>query len=155
MDNATRRNTRTLPARRVNHDRAVERTAGGLHEVRRGDRWFCAEPGPNGRPCGAHNGEQPCRHRIAAVLTLDLHHRLAHLRAWRGWNQEQCAAYLGKSQSWLDKVERDQRRIDRIHLLEDIAAVLRVDPILLILPTGHAATWTPAITELCAAGGTR
>ncbi|GLY20836.1 transcriptional regulator [Micromonospora sp. NBRC 101691] len=39
---------------------------------------------------------------------------------------------LGKSKSWVDKVERGVRSLDKVSTLQDIAAVLRIDPAVLL-----------------------
>lgn len=53
--------------------------------------------------------------------------RVAYARAWRGMTQQQLADRLGKSKSWVDKVERGARDLDRLSVLREIARVLQVD----------------------------
>lgn len=47
-------------------------------------------------------------------------------------SQQVFADRLGKSKSWVDKVERGVRRLDKFSLIHDIAQVLQVDPQLLL-----------------------
>ena len=54
------------------------------------------------------------------------------MRAHRGMTQQAFADRLGKSKSWVDKVERGVRRLDRYSVIRDIAEVLRLDPTLLL-----------------------
>ncbi|GIJ30694.1 hypothetical protein Vqi01_58560 [Micromonospora qiuiae] len=53
--------------------------------------------------------------------------RVAYLRARRKLSQQSLADRLGKSKSWVDKVERGVRSLERVSTIRDIAAVLRVD----------------------------
>ncbi|WP_341716274.1 helix-turn-helix domain-containing protein [Micromonospora sp. FIMYZ51] len=53
--------------------------------------------------------------------------RVAYLRVRRGLSQQSFADRLGKSKSWVDKVERGVRSLERVSTIRDIAAVLRVD----------------------------
>ncbi|TDB79872.1 XRE family transcriptional regulator [Micromonospora sp. KC721] len=53
--------------------------------------------------------------------------RVAYLRVRRNLSQQSFADRLGKSKSWVDKVERGVRRLERVSTIRDIAAVLRVD----------------------------
>ncbi|MTK01613.1 helix-turn-helix transcriptional regulator [Micromonospora sp. CP22] len=53
--------------------------------------------------------------------------RVAYLRARRKLSQQSFADRLGKSKSWVDKVERGARRLERVSTIRDIATVLRVD----------------------------
>ncbi|WP_229706656.1 helix-turn-helix domain-containing protein, partial [Micromonospora sonchi] len=53
--------------------------------------------------------------------------RVAYLRARRRLSQQSLADRLGKSKSWVDKVERGVRSLERVSTIRDIAAVLRVD----------------------------
>ncbi|GIJ38563.1 helix-turn-helix domain-containing protein [Micromonospora andamanensis] len=60
--------------------------------------------------------------------------RVAELRARRGMSQQAFADRLGKSKSWVDKIERGVRRLDRYSVIREIADVLRLDPDLLLGP---------------------
>ncbi|WDZ87975.1 helix-turn-helix domain-containing protein [Micromonospora cathayae] len=57
--------------------------------------------------------------------------RVAYWRGRRKLSQQLFADRLGKSKSWVDKVERGVRRLDKLSTLQEIAAVLRVDPVVL------------------------
>ncbi|TDC01869.1 XRE family transcriptional regulator [Micromonospora fluostatini] len=48
-------------------------------------------------------------------------------------SQQQFADRLGKSKSWVDKVERGVRRLDKVSVIQEIAEVLRVDPDALVV----------------------
>ncbi|WP_341716004.1 helix-turn-helix domain-containing protein [Micromonospora sp. FIMYZ51] len=58
--------------------------------------------------------------------------RVAQWRVRRRMTQQGLADRLGKSKSWIDKVERGVRRLDRYSVIQDIAKVLRVDPAALL-----------------------
>ncbi|MDG4794157.1 helix-turn-helix domain-containing protein [Micromonospora sp. WMMD1082] len=60
--------------------------------------------------------------------------RVAELRAHRGMSQQVFADRLGKSKSWVDKIERGVRTLDRYSVIQDIATVLRLDPAALLGP---------------------
>jgi transcriptional regulator with XRE-family HTH domain len=47
-------------------------------------------------------------------------------------SQQVFADRLGKSKSWVDKVERGVRALDRFSVIEEIADVLRIDPVVLL-----------------------
>lgn len=53
--------------------------------------------------------------------------RVAYLRVRRKLSQQAFADRLGKSKSWVDKVERAVRRLERVTTIRDIAAVLGVE----------------------------
>ncbi|WP_341716188.1 helix-turn-helix domain-containing protein [Micromonospora sp. FIMYZ51] len=65
---------------------------------------------------------------------VPLGRRVAELRARRGMSQQAFADRLGKSKSWVDKVERGVRRLDRYSVIREIAVVLRLDPEILLGP---------------------
>lgn len=52
--------------------------------------------------------------------------RISRLRRSHGWSQQYLADQLGKSKSWVEKVERGVRRVDRLSTLQDTAAALGV-----------------------------
>lgn len=58
--------------------------------------------------------------------------RVAYWRGRRNMSQQVFADRLGKSKSWVDKVERGVRRLDKYSVLHEIADVLRVDVQLLL-----------------------
>lgn len=53
--------------------------------------------------------------------------RVAYWRGRRKLSQQVLADRLGKSKSWVDKVERGVRSLDKVSTLQDIAAVLRIN----------------------------
>ncbi|MGC4755314.1 helix-turn-helix domain-containing protein [Micromonospora trifolii] len=59
---------------------------------------------------------------------LPIGRRVAYLRVRRRLSQQSFADRLGKSKSWVDKVERGVRSLERVSTIREIAAVLRVDP---------------------------
>ncbi|MEU3456733.1 helix-turn-helix transcriptional regulator [Micromonospora sp. NPDC006766] len=64
--------------------------------------------------------------------------RVAQLRARRGMTQQIFANRIGKSKSWVDKVERGLRNLDRFSTIETVAEVLGVTPEILL---SKAARW--------------
>ncbi|MFF5218038.1 helix-turn-helix domain-containing protein [Micromonospora sp. NPDC000442] len=58
--------------------------------------------------------------------------RVAQWRARRRMTQQALADRLGKSKSWVDKVERGARALDKFSLIRQIADVLRVEPAVLL-----------------------
>lgn len=63
---------------------------------------------------------------------LPVGRRVAYWRGRRNLSQQVFADRLGKSKSWVDKVERGVRTLDKVSTLQDIAAVLRIDPAVLL-----------------------
>jgi transcriptional regulator with XRE-family HTH domain len=63
---------------------------------------------------------------------LPIGRRVAQWRARRRMTQQMLADRLGKSKSWVDKVERGARALDRFSVIQDVAQVLRVDPSVLV-----------------------
>jgi transcriptional regulator with XRE-family HTH domain len=68
------------------------------------------------------------------VEELPIGRRVAYWRGRRRMSQQVFADRLGKSKSWVDKVERGVRRLDKFSVIHDIAEVLEVEPQLLL---GH------------------
>lgn len=58
---------------------------------------------------------------------LPIGRRVAYWRGRRRMSQQVFADRLGKSKSWVDKVERGVRRLDKFSVIHDIAEVLQVD----------------------------
>ncbi|WP_051723957.1 helix-turn-helix domain-containing protein [Micromonospora chokoriensis] len=58
---------------------------------------------------------------------LPVGRRVAQWRVRRNMTQQQFADRLGKSKSWVDKVERGVRRLERVSNLREVAETLRVD----------------------------
>lgn len=66
------------------------------------------------------------------VEDLPIGRRVAYWRQRRKMSQQVFADRLGKSKSWVDKVERGVRRLDKFSVLYDIAEILQVDVQVLI-----------------------
>jgi transcriptional regulator with XRE-family HTH domain len=66
------------------------------------------------------------------VDELPIGRRVAYWRQRRKLSQQVFADHIGKSKSWVDKVERGVRRLDKFSVLYEIADVLRVDVQLLL-----------------------
>ncbi|WCN80247.1 helix-turn-helix domain-containing protein [Micromonospora sp. LH3U1] len=58
--------------------------------------------------------------------------RMAELRMRRGMSQQVFADRIRKSKSWVDKVERGVRTLDRLSVIETVAAALGVAPDVLL-----------------------
>lgn len=63
---------------------------------------------------------------------LPIGRRVAYWRNRRKMSQQVFADRLGKSKSWVDKVERGVRRLDKFSVVYDIADVLQLDVQLLL-----------------------
>ncbi|MCX4471771.1 helix-turn-helix domain-containing protein [Micromonospora sp. NBC_01655] len=63
---------------------------------------------------------------------LPVGRRVAYWRGRRKLSQQVFADRLGKSKSWVDKVERGVRSLNKVSTLQDIAAVLRIDTAVLL-----------------------
>ncbi|MFG1849241.1 helix-turn-helix domain-containing protein [Micromonospora carbonacea] len=63
---------------------------------------------------------------------LPVGRRVAYWRGRRKLSQQMLADRLGKSKSWVDKVERGVRALDKVSTLHDLAAVLRIDAAVLL-----------------------
>jgi transcriptional regulator with XRE-family HTH domain len=63
---------------------------------------------------------------------LPIGRRVAYWRGRRHMSQQVFADRLGKSKSWVDKVERGVRRLDKFSVVYDIADVLQLDAQLLL-----------------------
>src|SRR3954468_1913750 len=66
------------------------------------------------------------------VAELPIGRRVAYWRGRRRMSQQVFADRLGKSKSWVDKVERGVRRLDKFSVVYEIADVLQVDVQLLL-----------------------
>jgi transcriptional regulator with XRE-family HTH domain/tetratricopeptide (TPR) repeat protein len=58
---------------------------------------------------------------------LPIGQRVAYWRGRRNLTQQLFADRLGKSKSWVEKVERGARTLDRYSVIHEVAGVLRVD----------------------------
>ncbi|WP_229399186.1 helix-turn-helix domain-containing protein [Micromonospora okii] len=63
---------------------------------------------------------------------LPVGRRVAYWRTRRKLSQQVFADRLGKSKSWVDKVERGVRSLDKVSTLREIAAALRIDTAVLL-----------------------
>ncbi|BCL17238.1 helix-turn-helix domain-containing protein [Micromonospora sagamiensis] len=63
---------------------------------------------------------------------LPIGRRVAQLRVRRGMSQQVLADRVGRSKSWVDKVERGVRTLDRLSVIETVAAALGVAPGVLV-----------------------
>ncbi|WP_343450367.1 helix-turn-helix domain-containing protein [Micromonospora oryzae] len=79
---------------------------------------------------------------------LPVGRRVAHWRVRRNMTQQQFADRLGKSKSWVDKVERGVRRLERVSSLREVAEALRIDLEMLLADR-------PASADRAAAGVAR
>src|SRR6187551_2553776 len=61
------------------------------------------------------------------VDELPIGRRVAYWRNRRRISQQVFADRLGKSKSWVDKVERGVRRLDKFSVIYEIADVLQLD----------------------------
>ncbi|MGN9806105.1 helix-turn-helix domain-containing protein [Micromonospora sp. L32] len=68
--------------------------------------------------------------------------RVARWRVRRRMTQQMLADRLGKSKSWMDKVERGVRALDRYSVVHEIAEVLRIHPAVLLGEQGLKAAST-------------
>ncbi|MEV4624979.1 helix-turn-helix domain-containing protein [Micromonospora sp. NPDC049523] len=74
---------------------------------------------------------------------LPVGRRVAYWRARRKMSQQLFADRIGKSKSWVDKVERGERRLDSISTLHHLATVLQVGVEALLDRTAHTARVKP------------
>ncbi|SCF15508.1 Helix-turn-helix domain-containing protein [Micromonospora echinospora] len=81
------------------------------------------------------------RNRQDSHRELPIGRRVAQLRVRRGMSQQVFADRIGRSKSWVDKVERGVRTLDRLPMIETVAAALGVAPAVLV---GRQAQRTPA-----------
>ncbi|MEU8375146.1 helix-turn-helix domain-containing protein [Micromonospora sp. NPDC048894] len=65
---------------------------------------------------------------------LPIGRQVARWRVRRRMTQQVFADRLGKSKSWVDKVERGVRALDRYSVIQEIAEVLHLDPAILLGP---------------------
>ncbi|WP_434742140.1 helix-turn-helix domain-containing protein [Micromonospora sp. SH-82] len=74
---------------------------------------------------------------------LPVGRRVAYWRNRRKLSQQVFADRLGKSKSWVDKVERGVRRLDRWSVLREVAQALGVAPAVLLDDTAPTAPGRP------------
>ncbi|MGW4463943.1 helix-turn-helix domain-containing protein [Micromonospora sp. NPDC004704] len=75
---------------------------------------------------------------------LPVGRRVAYWRGRRKMSQQLFADRIGKSKSWVDKVERGERRLDSLSTLHHLATVLQVGVEALLDRTAHTARVRPA-----------
>ncbi|MEW2145292.1 helix-turn-helix transcriptional regulator [Micromonospora vinacea] len=63
---------------------------------------------------------------------LPIGRRVARWRVRRSMTQQMLADRLRRSKSWVDKIERGARTLDRYSVIQELAHVLRVDPEVLL-----------------------
>ncbi|MEV4711838.1 helix-turn-helix domain-containing protein [Micromonospora sp. NPDC049374] len=78
---------------------------------------------------------------------LPIGRRIAQLRVRRGMSQQVFADRIGKSKSWIDKIERGARRLDRLSVIETVAGALGVATGVLVRRDSRQ----PTVTEMTAA----
>src|SRR6185369_10407849 len=74
----------------------------------------------------------PARRGGSDVDELPIGRRVAYWRGRRKMSQQVFADRLGKSKSWVDKVERGVRKLDKFSVVYEIADVLQLDVALLL-----------------------
>ncbi|GIJ22519.1 helix-turn-helix domain-containing protein [Micromonospora lutea] len=74
---------------------------------------------------------------------LPVGRRVAQWRIRRNMTQQQFADRIGKSKSWVDKIERGVRRLERVSNLREIADALRID-VQILLPERPGRPGRPA-----------
>lgn len=74
--------------------------------------------------------------------------RLRELRVWRGMTQRAVAELAGFSESYLSRIERGERAVDRRSTLEALAAALRVAPSELAEQAFPPAAADPVMSEV-------
>lgn len=69
-----------------------------------------------------------------ANVEVEVGRRVAYWRRRRRMSQQVLADRLGKSKSWVDKVERGARRLDKCSVVREVAEVLQVEVRVLLGP---------------------
>ncbi|CCH18326.1 helix-turn-helix domain-containing protein [Micromonospora lupini] len=83
---------------------------------------------------------------------LPIGRRVARWRVRRQMTQQMLADRLRRSKSWVDKIERGVRPLDRYSVIQELAHVLRVDPeVLLGQPRGIPAGPPDGVDDIRAA----
>ncbi|MEU5910213.1 helix-turn-helix transcriptional regulator [Micromonospora sp. NPDC047527] len=83
---------------------------------------------------------------------LPIGRRVARWRVRRQMTQQMLADRLRRSKSWVDKIERGARTLDRYSVIQELAHVLRVDPeVLLGQPQGTPASTPDGVDDIRAA----
>ncbi|MET7950424.1 helix-turn-helix transcriptional regulator [Micromonospora sp. NPDC005324] len=74
---------------------------------------------------------------------LPIGRRVARWRVRRSMTQQMLADRLRRSKSWVDKIERGARTLDRYSVIQELAHVLRVDPEVLLGQPQSSPAGTP------------
>ncbi|MET7879321.1 helix-turn-helix domain-containing protein [Micromonospora profundi] len=83
---------------------------------------------------------------------LPIGRRVARWRVRRQMTQQMLADRLRRSKSWVDKIERGARTLDRYSVIQELAHVLRIDPeVLLGQPRGTPASTPDGVDDIRAA----
>ncbi|KAB1923390.1 helix-turn-helix transcriptional regulator, partial [Micromonospora sp. ALFpr18c] len=83
---------------------------------------------------------------------LPIGRRVASWRVRRQMTQQMLADRLRRSKSWVDKIERGARTLDRYSVIQELAHVLRVDPdVLLGQPRSTPARTPDGVDDIRAA----
>jgi transcriptional regulator with XRE-family HTH domain len=67
-----------------------------------------------------------------AATPIPVGRRVAQSRMRRRMTQQVFADRIGKSKSWVDKIERGVRKLDKVSVIQHIAEVLHIDPVELL-----------------------
>ncbi|OZV76718.1 XRE family transcriptional regulator [Micromonospora echinospora] len=86
--------------------------------------------------------------RVNRPEALPVGRRVAYWRVRRKLSQQVFADRLGKSKSWVDKIERGVRSLDKVSTLQAIAAVLRVDTAVLLGRDIHPVEVTERVEDV-------
>jgi transcriptional regulator with XRE-family HTH domain len=76
---------------------------------------------------------------VSAIPTLTIGERVAFYRRRRGLSQVVLADRVGRTESWIEKVERGRAQLDRLSMLSALANALDVSPADLIGDGGNSA----------------
>ncbi|MGC4773308.1 helix-turn-helix domain-containing protein [Micromonospora sp. DT44] len=83
---------------------------------------------------------------------LPIGRRVAGWRVRRSMTQQMLADRLRRSKSWVDKIERGVRPLDRYSVIQELSRVLRVDPeVLLGQPPSTLSSTPPGVDDIRAA----
>ncbi|MFG1885915.1 helix-turn-helix domain-containing protein [Micromonospora sp. NPDC049102] len=74
---------------------------------------------------------------------LPIGRRVAGWRVRRSMTQQMLADRLRRSKSWVDKIERGVRPLDRYSVIQELSRVLRIDPEVLLCQPPSTLTSTP------------
>lgn len=75
---------------------------------------------------------------LPRTANLPLGMRITAWRMHRGMSRQVLADLVGKSKSWLDKIEGGSKPLDKLSVILDVARVLNIDVTLLLAPNTTA-----------------